>query len=363
MSINKKPREVYYDIQLTNYESANSYKQILSFSETRNSPIIKNTGDYSMSIVRFELDTYALPTFFPSINLDGSDVNNMIDAVTLRYKNNRVLRRLQWFPFDANAVVPTEMPKLTEPMPEYYYGQNFQHYCNIVNVALQSTADALKTSFPVDLANLIAPRIVWNASEQLAEFITQDEHFNNANGGDYIQIYFNRSLFAKFSSFHSTKYNNGNFEQIYEILINNHLGSNNVTLNNELFIKTKQEYSTIVNWSAISSIVFTSNTIPIIPTQIANPVIFNKGIKINDTSNSNIQSNIITDLATLDLCYKPTLMYSPGAEYRYIDMFGNNDLHTFDIQVHWKDRYGNLYPFYLGSGGSASIKVLFKLKD
>ncbi len=45
-----------------------------------------------------------------------------------------------------------------------------------------------------------------------------------------------------------------------------------------------------------------------------------------------------------------------------IDMFGTNDINTIDINVYWKDKKGNMNPFYLSSGASASIKLFFKLK-
>jgi len=60
--------------------------------------------------------------------------------------------------------------------------------------------------------------------------------------------------------------------------------------------------------------------------------------------------------------FQPNLIYVPSAEYRMIDMFGNNDITTVDINVFWKDKKGNMVPFYLQSGASASIKVLFRLK-
>ena len=60
---NKKPREVYYDIQINNFESSGSAQQSLRFTETRSKPLIENSGEYSLSIVRFELDTYSLPSY------------------------------------------------------------------------------------------------------------------------------------------------------------------------------------------------------------------------------------------------------------------------------------------------------------
>jgi hypothetical protein len=171
-------------------------------------------------------------------------------------------------------------------------------------------------------------------------------------------------LYSKFSSFPATKHaGDDTYEAVYKINTSHELGLKLILIGTDAidYSKIQQEYSTISNWSAISSIMFTSNTMPIVPTQTAHPVIYNQGTKLVNHS-LHAQSNIISDMATLDLCYKPCLMYSPGAEYRYIDMFGNNDLHNIDIQVHWKDRYGNIYPFYLGSGASCSLKILFKLK-
>jgi hypothetical protein len=71
---------------------------------------------------------------------------------------------------------------------------------------------------------------------------------------------------------------------------------------------------------------------------------------------------VISDMSTNEMCYKPNLIYVPSAEYRMIDMFGDNDITTFDINVFWKDKRSNLIPFTLQSGASASMKILFRLK-
>ena len=42
---------------------------------------------------------------------------------------------------------------------------------------------------------------------------------------------------------------------------------------------------------------------------------------------------------------------------------GNRPLNMFDLQVYWKDRLGQLNPFYLSSGSTATIKILFSKKD
>ena len=44
--------------------------------------------------------------------------------------------------------------------------------------------------------------------------------------------------------------------------------------------KHHREFSTISNWSPVSSIVFTSNTLPIVATQLSSPVVYQNGQQI-----------------------------------------------------------------------------------
>jgi hypothetical protein len=42
-------------------------------------------------------------------------------------------------------------------------------------------------------------------------------------------------------------------------------------------------------------------------------------------------AQVISDMATNEMCYKPNLLYVPSAEYRFIDMYGSNELHNKSI--------------------------------
>ena len=52
----QNPDMVYYDIVSTNFQSTTTEEPFLRFNETRTNPVIQNTGDYYLSIVRFSLD-------------------------------------------------------------------------------------------------------------------------------------------------------------------------------------------------------------------------------------------------------------------------------------------------------------------
>jgi hypothetical protein len=44
-------------------------------------------------------------------------------------------------------------------------------------------------------------------------------------------------------------------------------------------------------------------------------------------------------------------------------MTGNTPLTNIDLNVYWRDKLGQLIPFTLASGASASVKFLFERKD
>ena len=120
------------------------------------------------------------------------------------------------------------------------------------------------------------------------------------------------------------------------------------------------EYSTTQLWSPISSIVFVSSNIPVTATNTSNPILSRNGTIVDNSGLPNTRK-IVTDLVASD-SFKPNLVYTPSAEYRYLDMVGGSPMKDIDIQVYYQDKQGLLYPLKLSSGSSASVKILFTRK-
>jgi hypothetical protein len=127
------------------------------------------------------------------------------------------------------------------------------------------------------------------------------------------------------------------------------------------FIVLRQEISTIDAWCPISSIVFTSNQLPIIPSQFSS--VNTTGNVVNSATIGNRFALVITDLMTNQQGYRPNIIYNPTAEYRRISLTGNMGIRNIDINVFWRSRTGQLLPFRLPSGGSATLKLLFEKKN
>ena len=118
-------------------------------------------------------------------------------------------------------------------------------------------------------------------------------------------------------------------------------------------------------WNPIASVVFTSTTLPIHPTLSSPPKIYNSvGSGLQGSGSTNL-TNILSDFEfpiSSTNQYRPEISYVPQSEYRLIDMYSNRNLSKIDLNVYWRDRYGNLKPIRLLPGCSASVKILFRHK-
>jgi hypothetical protein len=199
-------------------------------------------------------------------------------------------------------------------------------------------------------------------------------------------IYFNTRLHQLFAGFPSTflgySTDTYNFTQPdgttapnvigdrnFQIKTNNNNFANTLSVNNngttQKYIQAFQEINSVGLWNPVASIVFTSTTLPIHPTLTSPPKIYNSNSTGLAGAGSTNLTNILSDFEIAisnTNQYRPEIAYAPPGEYRLIDMYSNSNLSKIDLNVYWKDRYGNLKPLRLQPGCSASVKLLFRHK-
>jgi len=349
---------IYIDVLLTN-NLQNSNKPIPAYySMSRTNPLIHDTTGYSLSIIRFALDTPYLPVFACQIQNNQADINLSSYSITLSYTTNDdqtfyYQQYMEFIPQDQSASLPTapnqNLYGLQDYSTGYYWIYNYQYLCYLVNntfsacfTNLQNLADAQGVQLPTDFV----PIMTFDISSQLATITINDNY--GVNQGQII-IYFNNALFELFNSFPNT-YFGYNARNGMNYMINNQIANNTTAIS--------QEYNTIANWCPIRSIVFSTSLIPIIPSQVGLPSIYNNGYLINASSNNN-SFNIITDLVADNFQFSPFIIYAPTSEYRFIDLLPNQKIDSLDICVYWCDRLGNFYPILLSSNSTLTMKLLF----
>lgn len=379
------PDMVYYDIVSTNFQTTTTEEPFLRFNETRTNPIIDNTGEYYLSIVRFSIDTYNLPNIIMEIQPQQANINLSIYSVTLEYDDGlgvitpSTQEYVIWNPQNKNARIPIA-PNATnsgfQEITEYYYCYQFQYFLGLVNTAFGNAFASLVANTgggASPIAGTFQPVLTWDVTSNKA-IIQAPTGFYDNDLAAKIKIYMNPPLFALFNSFPNLSFGTGasvSLGRNYQLLINDFAGINTILLptnvtppaTQTIWTQVFQEFATIDTWSPVASLVFTSNTMPIVSNQLSAPLIFNNGVSSTGIGNNANFAQIITDMVTNQQVFKPNVLYSPTAEYRRVDMTGNTPLSNIDINVYWRDKLGQLVPFTLASGATASIKFLFERKE
>nr|WPF46697.1 MAG: putative minor capsid protein [Lake Baikal virophage 9] len=353
---------VYYDLNISNINTATGNNPVLKFSQTYGSNILDTPKNYYMSIIRFSLDTSSLPVFLPTITPSQSNPNLTIYSVSMSYGNYVSQAYIQFIPQDQTQSTPPPPSSNSngyQTFVPYYYIYNYTYFIKLINTALTTCFNSLQNQVTLPTTNV--PYLAWDASTDKATLVTDNAGFNDSNTNP-ISLYFNNALYQLFCSFpmyiNSTTTTQG---LNYRISCNGYGQAPTETLSTYTKLYCAQEHSTINLWSPISSIVFTSNTLPINNELVSAPSVYLNAVTQQSTNNNKI-SQTVADFESGDLTYKPYLAYQPNI-YRYIDLKGDTALQNIDISCYWKNNIGDLIPFYLNAGDTASMKIMFCLKQ
>lgn len=368
---------IYYNVNITNNDvSGTAPPPVIDFNETRNQPYLSNPSEYYMSVVRFSVDTPTLPLFIPQPVVGSTDPDKLIYTVTLEWEGASTTYTQQLnltFARQTQSVPPPPTPiAQTDIENQYYYIYSYQWFIDTtVNPALIAAYDALKTAVIAGgevLPSNYPPFMLWDPSASTAILNCDTDGYNFAVLNKPIKVYFNTPLYNLFSSFSASYFGTTatlgrNFLlNVYDTGFNTFKNvSNGIT-----YIQVLQEYPTAPLWNPVVSLVFSTSLMPIVPELTAAPAVFSGGSGFLSTGNNSNVTNVLTDLEvplTFGWETKPTVNYSPQAEYRLADLFGTSPVYAINVTVFWKDRFGALFPLTLASGGNANIKIMFRRKD
>lgn len=360
---------IWLDLNMTNNDPDGTNAPIaVDFNEIRSQPILQRPSDYHLAVARFDVETITLPLFIPQIEANQANVDKTVYVISLEYQGSVGQANVIWLPQDLSAPVPSSPVGSTQDTStNYYYAYSFNAWIYMINKAFQTAYNNLVAAHaPNPLPSSIQPFLLWDDASQQAVLCADINGYNELpTAANAIKIFFNSPLWTLFSSFEAV------YEGInplvsgenYRLRIYDQFGTNELTIPLGTFLQNFQEYSTVSLWNPIQSLVFTTGTLPVLPTLTSKPQIYNSGNTLLQ-SNSNAISNVITDFEVAvgeGVSYRPSVYYSPVI-YKLFDMFGENSFSAIQISVFWKDCYSNLHKFFLGTGCSANMKLLFRKK-
>ncbi len=374
------PYHIYMDLDVINNDFGSVTKPQLRFEETRNTPYLPgDSADYFCSIIRFNIQTgNSLPVFIPRILTGQSNVNTTIYTVSFKYGSVKITVPVVYEPEDLTAPVPAPPTARQDASTTYYFVYNYQHFINLVNKAIEtawlSLPSLLGSAWSSAFGNAVTPFLDFDVSTNRV-ILSTDERLGKSVGAtpnNFLELRFNERLYELFAGLPSrlaredgeTYYRINIVDRIYNRYARKVIPAVGDPVTTTM-LHVYQEMSSIALWNPVSSIVFASSLLPIVPTQTSAPKDLGGNNLVSGGNNSNLLPTFSDFSIAVDANnqYRPMVEYNPGAEYRLIDMNSTMNMNRIDIIVYWKGRDGVLHPFQLQPGCSASVKLMFRRKD
>ena len=397
-----QPYHVYYTLDLLNNDqNAPIIPVVFNYSENRNNPFLNSPENYFMSIVRFNVQTADLPDFLPSIatgsaNTHGYNQTNY--AITLSYLYSGTTYTtsvpIMYVSNDLTTTPPSSYPNLTlnDVTSDYYLMGNLGSFAPLINTAfslaylggnLSDGTVVTGVRQKVITAGLAAGSISANppfveydpvqrvfilnadiATALISGFQTDPAGTTVAGWSVSTKIYFNTALatllynFPQIVNFPSATVGS----QIIVYSANN-TQTYSVPSPAYTAVQVYQDGGTTAPlFNPISSIVFQTTVLPIVMEQVGTPKLTTGIVGGNNANINPIITDFVVPISALN-SFKPDITYTPSGEYRLVDMYGTTPVSNLNLILYWKDKYSQLHPFYLASGQSASVKLMFRRKD
>jgi len=368
------PDILYVNINCTNLDNIDQTPKPLTYTETRSSPILYYPSNFYMSIVKFTIDTQTLPVYIMPIQPNQSDPNLSTLQVGFIYNGDisnhlyTTSQYIQFIPQIKNIPIPNapniNNPPVQDNSQEYYNILTYEYFIDLINTALATAYADINTQIVAlglgdTTLSTNPPIMTWNGATLLASINYGGNGILGSTIDQQPKIQMNNALYSLFSSF------NASISGFYNNLLNatliwNNQGLSSMTIEGGYVIN--QEYDTTANINPVTGLVFTSNSIPIVPEAISKPLLSYNNTQLANFGSNNNTANIITDFSS-DALYKPNVYYVPSAQYRYTQLISQKPFNTIDISVYYRIKTGELVPFRLASGGNLTMKMLFQKKD
>lgn len=375
----------YINLQMVNeYTPNNTLPKPMIFDQTKTSSIVDVTGDYYLSVIRWNIQSN-LPVLVPDMQLlpPGSHYTGLTNyKIALVFTTNNGANVNLAAGTNAGATLiyapettnPQLLASLFEPSNKEDILGNPFYYIRNVDTFLKMINDALDTYFALTGGTWVnKPYFQWDANVGKIVYNVPNSQPTGVPGVDasskfYIAV--NQPLYNLLSTFKfqffpenagNTNYPNTTCRYVLDADILP-TGTGNYT-------PYYQQASSVVNWSPCQSIVFVSSTIPVEAQYAGAPVNLNN---IDPSTQSSIfsQQSIVKVLTDFIIPFNngveatnQQIFYIPSGEYRLIDLLGNQNLQQLTIQVFWRDKYGTYHPMTLDAGASADILIMLRKKS
>jgi hypothetical protein len=250
---------------------------------------------------------------------------------------------VEWSPQDKTAPVPPPLSQVYNNLQDnvsttYYHCYSYEYFILLINNALETAFNNLNTLVVAGgdvLPSQQYPYMTWDSQSSSCVLYMDTLGYNQCLIANPILLYMNELMFQLMNSFAFQVNAYGDVLQTLGrnvlILCNNRYNLGLVPVTPPAgpawnAIRVTQESSTVNNWSAITSLVWTSLRLPVLANLVSPPSVYLNGALRTQNNTNNSSAQIVSDLITGDFQYYGAVLYNPSAQYRYIALNGNTPI-------------------------------------
>lgn len=225
----------YYNIEINNQTD----KPInASFKETRDSAILQNPSEYTVSVIRFAINSGLIPIFnfvpVPGSNGSGNlNLNKGVYSVTLEYGDDvyqeNVIYALNNYTLGDYENPPNiqNWKTINEENYEYYQIFDYENFIDMINSALATAYAKIDPNSPPKTAAAPAPFLQLNRDTGKIDLIVHRSFDSSFVDSPTIRIFMNERLYVFFNNFSAVQVNEDDGKD-YFIRVKNY-GNNLIT--------------------------------------------------------------------------------------------------------------------------------------
>jgi hypothetical protein len=323
-----------------------------------------------MSIVRFEAPASSIPIMIcPILPYPNTDKLKTPFAVTYTYGAFAASVYVQFLPQNQAAAIPPpvsggEVGYIRFAYYDYYSIYNVNHILTMINEASEQAFGDLESKVTLP-ANTCPILFNLNSDGTISALVAKEQMISYTSN---IKFYMNYELFQFFSGgFMSQNHGITAGNAQYQVSFDQYTYKPVVTRPapyNVLTLEFRSEIALSSNFVLMTSIVFTTKTMPLVSEE--ETAIVSNTFQISDNDNS-ASVQVITDIllpkdSNSGLSWRETTQYLP-AFLRWTQLISAKPLSTIDIDISLRDQYSNMYPLILPWGKTSSIKIMFAPKE
>jgi len=370
-----RPSISYINLPLTNGSSPQYLPARFSLSTI--DPLIANSDEYELSLVRFTTDLINIPLWIPQIDPTQGDVNVTVYKVTLSCDGTSETVPLTWVPQDASQ--PT--PVTTNPQDistRYYWLSSYERFVLILNTALASAHSALSTA----PAGSSPPFFRIDSSTRRLQLFAESDNYETYDTGgmaaaDLVTISINQPLYSLLRYFDGSFGRDG--DSFFTFAVGNSQGDNYYPAPTATLDQVAQPFTHVAGvqyamtqsksslpcLTPISKIaVYATANIPIVNESSMPTAGFGASNAAAGDATSNVTSAYLTDFVLdKDVRFQADsdeVVYLPTSEYRMISLFKSGIVKDIKLEMKWTDIYGNTFPIYLSRYSAAEVKLMLR---